>query len=363
MLLAGCSKRNPLPLIPEPQSAGATGGSFELSPNCEILADGRLTNEAALLASRLRVSTGYPLNISTNLAGASDGGDIVLALDSEVSGGPEAYALYVSAEGARIHGASSAGVFYGIQTLLQLMPPAACGNRLLAKRAWEIPEAEIVDEPRFKWRGLMLDVSRHFFTKQEVEKLLDTMAFYKLNVFHWHLVDDQGWRLEIKRYPRLTEIGAWRKGVGFGLDAKSTTAYGPDGRYGGFYTQQDAREIVAYAAARHITIVPEIEMPGHSSAALAAYPELSCSGGPFSTDLPAGIFNGVYCVGKEETFTFLKNVLTEVFDLFPGPYIHLGGDEVLTNSWHDCAACQALKQKLGLQNDLQLQGYFMRRMA
>ena len=179
----------------------------------------------------------------------------------------------------------------------------------------------------------MLDVSRHFFTKEEVKRLLDEMAWHKLNVFHWHLVDDQGWRIEIKKYPRLTEMGAWRKAIGFGLEAKASTAYGPDGRYGGFYTQEDIREVVAYAQARHINIVPEIEMPGHSSAALMAYPQLSCTGGPFTTDLPGGVFNGVYCAGNDDSFAFVEDVLTEVFALFPGPYIHIGGDEVPVDNW------------------------------
>ena len=167
------------------------------------------------------------------------------------------------------------------------------------------------------------------------------MALLKLNTFHWHLADDQGWRIEIKKYPKLTQIGAWRPGVGFGLDPKSTTAYGPDGRYGGFYTQDDIREVVAYAAARHITIVPEIEMPGHSSAALAAYPQFSCTGGPFTPELKGGVFHGIYCTGNDETYVFLQNVLAEVFRLFPGKYIHIGGDEVPTDEWRHCPKDQA----------------------
>jgi hexosaminidase len=240
---------------------------------------------------------------------------------------------------------------------MQLMPFAGTTNPSLA-----ISGVTIEDSPRFKWRGLMLDVSRHFFTKQEVKQFLDAMAWYKLNTFHWHLVDDQGWRIEIKKYPRLTEIGAWRKGVGFGLDPKKTTAYGPDGRYGGFYTQDDIREIVAYATARHITIVPEIEMPGHSSAALAAYPQFSCDGGPYSTDMPGGVFNGVYCAGNDGTFGFLQDVLTEVFDLFPGPYVHIGGDEVSVDNWKKCEKCQAVMKKENLTKEIELESYFIRRM-
>jgi hexosaminidase len=221
---------------------------------------------------------------------------------------------------------------------------------------------EIKDKPRFAWRGMLLDVSRHFFTKEEVEQILDALAMHKINVLHWHLVDDQGWRIEIKKYPRLTEVGAWRKAIGFGLDPKASTAYGPDGRYGGFYTQEDIREVVAYAAARHITIVPEIEMPGHSSAALAAYPQFSCNGGPFTTDVGGGVFPGVYCAGNDGTFDFLQNVLTEVFALFPSKYIHVGGDEVPTTSWEKCPKCQARKKAEGLTSDRQLESYFIQRM-
>jgi hexosaminidase len=221
---------------------------------------------------------------------------------------------------------------------------------------------EIQDRPRFAWRGLMLDVSRHFFTKGEVEQILDAMAMHKLNTLHWHLTDDQGWRIEIKKYPLLTKVGAWRKGIGFGLDPKAATAYGPDGRYGGYYTQKDIREVVRFAAARHITIVPEIEMPGHSSAALAAYPQFSCTGGPFTTDLSDGVFRGVYCAGNDGSFEFLQNVLKEVFALFPGNYIHVGGDEVPTTTWAKCPKCQARKKAEGLGTDRQLESYFIRRM-
>ena len=187
---------------------------------------------------------------------------------------------------------------------------------------------QIEDWPRFKWRGLLFDVSRHFFSKAEVETVLDAMALHKLNTFHWHLTDDHGWRIEIKKYPKLTSVGAWRPNAGFGFDPKASTAYGPDGRYGGFYTQDDIREVIKYAAARHITVVPEIEMPGHATAALAAYPQYSCTGEPFEPAMTAGIFNGIYDPAKEETFKFLGNVLTEVGKLFPGQYIHIGGDEV-----------------------------------
>jgi hexosaminidase len=208
----------------------------------------------------------------------------------------------------------------------------------------------------------MLDVSRHFYAKAEVERVLDLMALYKLNTLHWHLVDDDGWRIDIKKYPRLTQVGAWRQSIGFGLDPKTSTAYGPDGRYGGYYTQKDIREVVAYAAARHITVVPEIEMPGHSGAALAAYPALSCSGEPYTIDR-SGLFHvGVYCAGNDDTFAFLQNVLAEVFRLFPGQYIHIGGDEVNKTNWKHCAKCQRRMKNEGLKSEDELQSYFIKRM-
>jgi hexosaminidase len=191
--------------------------------------------------------------------------------------------------------------------------------------------------------------------------MLDALALHKVNTLHLHLTDDQGWRVEIRKYPRLTQVGAWRDEAGFDLDPKLSTAYGPDGRYGGYYTKADIREMVASAAARHITIVPEIEMPGHSCAALSAYPELSCSGGPYTPNTKGGVFAGVYCVGKDETFEFLQNMLAEVCEVFPGKYIHIGGDEVPKDNWKKCPRCQARIKAEGLKNEHELQSYFIRR--
>ena len=208
----------------------------------------------------------------------------------------------------------------------------------------------------------MLDVSRHFFTPAEIKQLLDVMALHKLNVFHWHLTDDQGWRIEIKKYPRLTEVGAWRRSIGFNLDPKTSTAYDAEGSYGGYYTQAEIRDLVAYARARFITIVPEIEMPGHSSAALAAYPQFSCSGGPYTTDMSQAVSAGVFCAGEEATFEFLGNVLNEVMDLFPWEFIHIGGDEVPKANWRNCPRCQDRMRREWLSNENDLEGYFIRRM-
>jgi hexosaminidase len=263
----------------------------------------------------------------------------------------EGYDLEIAPAGAVVRSSTEAGAFYAAQTLKQLR--AADGS---------LPCVTIHDEPRFSWRGMMLDAARHFQSKEYVERYLDLMAGFKLNVFHWHLVDDHGWRIEIKKYPKLTEVGAWRKQPGYTNNG---------GIYGGFYTQDDIREVVAYAAARHITMVPEIEMPGHSEAALAAYPELTCDGKPgfvgYFFDYPCKAQRfpasscGVYCAGNEQTFAFLEDVLTEVMVLFPGKYIHVGGDEVDMGYWNRCAKCQARMKAEGLKDGRELEGYFMKR--
>ena len=349
---------NPAPaIVPLPRKMETAPGSFLLTPAVKIKADGDAAETGRYLANELHRRTAADLVVIQG-ADASAAGNIDLEIDGSKSDlGDEGYTLSITSGGIAIHAPHSAGLFYGAQSLLQLLPAQADSNG-----AWAVSCVNVEDSPRFKWRGLMLDVSRHFSTKDEVKQLLDAMSWHKMNVFHWHLVDDQGWRIEIKKYPRLTELGAWRKDIGFGLDPKKSTAYGPDGRYGGFYTQDDIREVVAYAQARHIMIVPEIEMPGHSSAALMAYPQFSCTGGPFSTDMPGGVFNGVYCAGNDDTFAFLQDVLTEVFALFPGPYIHIGGDEVTTDNWKNCAKCQARMHEQGLTKESDLEGYFIRRM-
>jgi hexosaminidase len=354
---------NSLAIIPLPQRVELRTGTFKVTTATRVYTDVASRETGAFLVDRLRQSTGYPFTISSripSIAALKDG--IVLStLGANTNVVPEGYALTVTPDTVLIRAPTQAGLFYGVQTLFQLFPPVIFSTNLVTNVDWQIPCVHIEDWPRFKWRGFMLDVSRHFFNKSEVETILDTIAIHKLNRFHWHLVDDHGWRLEIKKYPKLTQAGAWRSGVGFNLDPKSTTPYGPDGRYGGFYTQDDVREIVAYAAARHITIVPEIEMPGHSTAALAAYPEFSCTGGPFTPPLVAGVFNGIYCPAKEETFVFLEDVLTEVFRLFPGKYIHIGGDEVPKEDWKKNQDCQTLMKREGLKNEEELQSWFIRR--
>lgn len=345
-------------IIPLPQEMTLQPGHFTLTPDSDINSDSAARKTAAYLKARLRVSTGFPFKVHSK--GAP--GIMLTCKNSDPQLGAEGYELTVSSNLVVIRAPTQAGLFYGVQTLLQLLPPEIYSSNVVTTVDWNVPCLHIRDWPRFQWRGLMLDVSRHYFDKSEIEAILDAMALHKLNTFHWHLTDDQGWRIQIKKYPRLTEIGAWRNGVGFGLASNSTTAYGPDGRYGGFYTPRDIHEVLAYAAARHITVVPEIEMPGHSRAALAAYPQYSCTGGPFTTSDTGGIFNGIYNPANEQTFHFLDDILSEVFQMFPGKYVHIGGDEVPKDTWHNNPECQALMKQEGLTNEDQLQSWFTRRM-
>jgi hexosaminidase len=350
-------------LIPLPQKLECQDGAFNLLPKTVILADRGSEDTGQYLADRLSRSTGYQLSlISSTQSRAAKGAVVLTTKDAKASLGPEGYELTVTPNSVVIRASGQAGMFYGVQSLLQLLPPEVFASKPVLGRVWKVPCVQIEDQPRFKWRGLLFDVARHFFTKAEVKQMLDVLALHKINMLHLHLTDDQGWRIEIKKYPRLTQIGAWRDEAGFDLDPKLSTTYGRDGRYGGYYTQADIRELVAYAAARHITIVPEIEMPGHSCAALSAYPELSCTGGPYTPNTKGGVFAGVYCAGKDETFEFVQNVLAEIGELFPGTYIHIGGDEVPKDNWKKCPHCQARIKQEGLKNEHELQSYFIRRL-
>ena len=351
-----------VPIIPTPMKVEVREGNVSidrLRPSFRLTIE--FKNEAKLLAERLRDSTGFPIKIKS-LSKGPPGQILLIKTDFSRSPAGEDYQLSVTPTNVVIWARTGAAAFYGTQSLLQLLPPEIFSPNRVTNVDWQIPCVEIHDQPRFAWRGFMLDVSRHFFTKKEVEQVLDLMALYKMNTFHWHLVDDQGWRIEIKKYPKLTSVGAWRDDIGFGLAPTASWAYDRRGRYGGYYTQKEIREVVAYAAARHITIVPEIEMPGHSSAALLAYPQFLCHSATIEK-LPqkGGIFKGVYCAGNENTFVFLENVLSEVSQLFPGKYIHIGGDEVRKSNWVACADCQLRISTEHLKNERELQAYFTRR--
>ncbi len=281
-----------------------------------------------------------------------DNQQIVLQLINEASLSEEGYILLVNKNGISLLANTSAGLFYATQTLMQMLPPT--NNGKLA-----IQHVQITDQPRFAWRGLHLDVSRHFFSIDFIKKYIDLMAMYKMNTFHWHLTEDQGWRIEIKKYPLLTEIGSQRKET---ILEKNFNPYKGDGKaYGGFYTQEEIKEVVAYAADRYITVVPEIEMPGHALAALAGYPHLGCTGGPYEVGTVWGVYDDVFCAGNDSTFIFLQDILDEVMALFPSTYIHIGGDECPKTRWKECTKCQARIKAEGLADEHELQSYFIQR--
>jgi hexosaminidase len=343
-----------LSLVPNPAGVERLPGKFLIDAGTAIAVDAHaplLKDVAGFLAARLRESTGYPLPLDTAAAPDRTPGRVYLSLAARGSApGGEGYELAVTANGIRISANGAAGAFYAMQTLFQLLPPEFEYAAPVYGVAWEVPCVKIQDAPRFTWRGMHLDVGRHFFGKKFVEEYIDLISRYKFNVFHWHLTEDQGWRIEIKKYPKLTSVGSWRK-----------ETLGDGQPHGGFYTQDEIREVVAYARKRYVTIVPEIEMPGHSTAAIAAYPELSCTGGPFEVQTKWRVFEDVYCAGNDKTFEFLQDVLTEVMDLFPGQFIHIGGDECPKTRWKVCPRCQARIQAEGLAGEHELQSYFVRR--
>ncbi len=341
--------QNSLPLIPQPESIEIRKGDFVLNKETVIQADATMY-EAQYLQQAIKTQTGLDLKI---LPAAGNVSKISLSFDLDspaASGIKEPYRLIVSDKTIVVKAEYEQGFFYGIQTLLQLIPSEK-------KNEIKVPCLEINDYPKYKWRGMHLDCARHFFSVDFVKKYIDYLAMYKFNTFHWHLTDDQGWRIEIKQYPKLTEVGAWRNGsmIGHYNEQKYD-----DKRYGGFYTQDQIKEVVAYAKQRHITVVPEIEMPGHAVAALAAYPQYSCTGGPFEVEKQWGVLDDVFCP-KEETFTFLQNILTEVIALFPSEFIHIGGDECPKTRWKSCAHCQNLMKEKGLKDEHELQSYFIQR--
>ncbi len=339
-------------IIPLPVKYSATNKAFVLDKKTKIAANKRLSVEANYLKKRISESTG--LSIEIHQPKEKKQNTIQLVLSDSLKQ-PEAYHLIVDEKNAIIKAKSAAGLFYGIQSLLQLLP---------VKKAKEyiLPGVEINDYPRFSWRGMHLDVSRHFFPVEFIKKYIDFLAAYKLNVFHWHLTDDQGWRIEIKKYPKLTRKGAWRLDTGSEWDYEPKPTREGEPRYGGFYSQKEVKEIVEYAQKRHVTIVPEIEMPGHSWAALYAYPELSCTGIPWTLPEEKSFeFTDPYCAGNEKTFEFLENVLTEVMQLFPSEYIHIGGDECKKTPWEKCPKCQKRMKEEELENVEGLQSYFIRR--
>jgi len=317
-------------LLPAPARVVPASGAFRAGGGTAVRAapdPPELAATAALLADTVGARFAGTGGAAPGCVWLGRGGDAAAL-------GPEGYRLEVRADGVQLVAPTAAGVFHGTQTLRQLWPDLPCGV--------------VEDRPAFAWRGLLLDCCRHFLDIDYVLATVDRLAFHKMNRLHWHLTEDQGWRLPVAAYPRLAEVAAWR------------TA--PDGtRHGGCYTRDEVRRVVEYAAARHVTVVPEVEMPGHAVAALAAYPELSCTGGPFTVETRWGIFDAGYCAGTDRVFAFLETVLGEALDLFPGPWIHVGGDECPRTRWRDCPRCQARIRAEGLRDEDHLQSWFIAR--
>ena len=348
-ILAVLSASAAVHVIPQPVSVEEGKGSFNMTKGAKIdCADESLLKSAEIFAADVNTVLGVQIPVAVN-----NGGNIILSLDTTL--GKEEYKLTVTKKKIAIVGGSYAGVFYGFQTLKQLLND---GN---------IPAVIIEDKPHFAHRGSLLDVARYFFTVEEVKKYIDIIALHKMNVFHWHLTDDQGWRIEIKSHPRLTEVGSMRKETIIGKhNGRGPHKY--DGKpHGGYYTQEQIREIVKYASDRNIKVVPEIDLPGHMQAALASYPHLGCTGGPYEMRCTWGISRDVLCAGNEDVYKFLEDVLNEVCELFPSELIHIGGDECPKETWQKCPKCQEKIKALGLKGDRRhnaehyLQNYVMGR--
>ena len=365
---ATAQTKNEINIIPKPVSAKLKTGIFEITANT-ILYVSKADAEEAVTAgffARLMENAGLkgmkvteaPKDLKTVKNG------IFFLFSKKGKMPPEGYTLNISPDRVIIEAVCASGLFYGLQSLIQLLPPEIYSGKNESRNLrLTIPCLEIRDYPRFAYRGMHLDVSRHFFPKEFIKQYIDLIAMYKMNVFHWHLTDDNGWRIEIKKYPRLTSIGAWRVDhENAPWNQRPLQKPGETATYGGFYTQDDIREIVQYAAQRYVSIIPEIEMPAHCVEVLAAYPGLSCTGGPFT--VPPGSYwpnIDIFCAGNDSVFTFLQDVLTEVMELFPSKYIHIGGDEADKTNWKTCPKCQARIKAEGLKDENELQSYFVKR--
>lgn len=362
-------------IIPEPVSVVKSEGKYQLPERVVIAVP--LGDEIKIVGETLKDRLTTAANVSVEVGNVLSGADIVLAINAQKDNkiGDEGYNLSVSTDKIVIRANQPAGLYYGVQTLLQLFPAEIESKTYVADVDWSVPAVEIEDYPRMGWRGLMFDVSRHFFTVDEVKQFIDNMVKYKYNMLHWHLTDDEGWRIEIKSLPKLTEVGAWR------VDKTGTFNYFSDPipdepkNYGGFYTHEDILEVVRYAAERFVDVMPEIDVPGHSLAAIASYPELSCTedavnynvraGEPimdWSTHPPTGLIDDTLCPANEKVYEFLDKVMTEVAELFPFEYIHTGGDEAPFNFWEKSSEVDALMKREGLKNYAEVQSYFGKRL-
>jgi hexosaminidase len=347
-------------LVPKPVSLEVEPGDFHLGPRCRILYPANSAEAetgARLVAEWLRKTCGLSLGVhaAKDLTGE---GNLLVTMGADPALGEEGYRLEVTPTSVTLRAAGSAGLFYGVQTLRQLLPASSFGpGKPLRRTGCMLPCVRIMDYPRFGWRGMHLDVSRHFFDVAFVKRYIDNLALHKLNVFHWHLSDDDGWRIEIKKYPRLTSVGAWR-GPGEALPPSYESG---NKRYGGFYTQRQAREIVRYAAERHILVVPEVDVPAHCRAVTVAYPELLCAGDPYKFKSVQDVPANVLCPSQEKTYEFLDGVFGELAELFPGPYLHAGGDERPAGPWEQCERCMRRMKDEHLADGKILQDRFLRR--
>ncbi len=351
-------------IIPQPSSLRVANDYFSVNSKMKIVLQSdneELRTLGEYLAIPLRKITEFEIPIVLYDEAREVSEDIILSLFEAKPENDEGYQLIIRDGSVKISSRKGNGIFYGIQTFLQLIPPEI----LIAENlgSFKIPGVYIKDEPRFKYRGMHLDVSRHFFSKEFILKFIDVMAMYKFNTFHWHLTDDNGWRLEIKKYPLLTDVSAWRVNhEDQPWRDRDTQGSNEKATYGGFYTQEEVKDIIKYAQSKYIKIIPEIEMPGHTSEVFAAYPKLSCTGKKLNV-IPGSYWpnSDIFCAGKEETFTFIQNVLDEVIELFPSEYIHIGGDEADKTEWEKCPLCQKRMREEGLENEHELQSYFIKR--
>jgi hexosaminidase len=354
------SQKNEYNIIPQPLQLKPATGQFTFNQETGLFVDKGLDKDVAnaffILAEHLKTAGG--IDLPTTATEKPNG--IVCKLNTRLPQS-ESYLLQINKNKITVEAREPIGFFYAAQTLRQLLPPEIESQTKQANIKWTVPCCQIEDTPQYAYRGMHLDVCRNFSPKEEVMLYIDQLAFLKLNTFHWHLTDDQGWRIEIKKYPRLTEVGGYRNRTVIGHYNDNPRRW-DDTRVGGFYTQEEIKEVIAYAQKRFINIIPEIEMPGHAVAALTAYPQYSCSGGPFEVEGLWGIFNDVYCT-REETFGFLENILDEVTNLFPYKYIHIGGDECPKLRWERCNACQERMKAEGLKNEHELQSYFVKRIG
>ena len=347
------SAQTKLSIIPLPKTLQENSGNFKLNEHTHISYNQPGLKQLAEFAQAAINEAASVNPLVTGLSAAQQKKSIFLQLDPTVATNAEGYILDVTPRSISIRANAENGLFYGLQTLMQLIPVG--GNK--------IPAVHIEDEPRFSWRGMMMDVCRHQWSVDFIKRFIDQLAYHKLNKFHWHLTEDQGWRVEIKKYPKLQEISAFRNGTQVGYERQKDDGI----RYGGYYTQEQIKEVVAYAASRYVEVIPEIEMPGHSVAAITAYPHLACNPLSFETGKPHevrkvwGVSKDIYCAGNDTVFEFVQDVLNEVMPLFPSKYIHIGGDEAPHEAWAQCPKCQKRMKDEGLKNEAELQSWFIRR--